>query len=161
MLRRLSQAAKELRDKHVRIIDIALKYGFESQESFTKSFYQAFDINPGAYVKTKRAIPLVFKKDVLYPENLSKKGEIVMVNDKEIKITLEEIKEHKFIYLERDGVHNYIDFWQEEEKNGKDCDLLHGVLASLPGTFTEGFGAFTKTGYIYTPQRTKKTPYLD
>lgn len=72
-----------------------------------------------------------------------------MVNDSEIKITLEEVKEHKFIYLERDGVDNYIDFWQEEEKNGKDCDLLHGVLASIPGLFPEGYGAFTKNGYIF------------
>lgn len=149
MLRRLSQAAKELRDKNVRIIDIAVKYGFNSQEAFSKSFYNAFSINPGEYVRTKRAIPLVFKKDVLYPENLKKEGEVIMVNDKEIKITLEEVQEHKFIYLERDGVDNYIDFWQEEEKNGKDCDLLHGVLASIPGVFSEGYGAFTDKGYIF------------
>jgi AraC-like DNA-binding protein len=148
-LRRLSLAAKELRDKNVRIIDIAFKYGFNSQEAFTKSFFNAFKINPGEYVKTKRAIPLVFKKDVLYPENLNIKGEIVMVKDQEIKITLEEVKEHKFIYLERKGVDNYIDFWTEEEKDGKDCNLLHGILASIPGVFEEGYGAFTKQGYIF------------
>jgi len=149
MLRRLSLAAKELRDKNVRIIDIAFKYGFHSQEAFTKSFFNAFKINPGEYVKTKRPIPLVIKKDVLYPENLNNKGEIVMVKDQEIKITLEETKEHKFIYLEREGVDNYIDFWTEEEKDGKDCNLLHGILASIPGTFDEGYGAFTETGYIF------------
>lgn len=149
MLRRLSLAAKELRDKNVRIIDIAFKYGFNSQESFTKSFFNAFDINPGEYVKTKRAIPLVFRKDVLFPDHLNKKGEIIMVKDQEIKITLEETEKHKFIYLERIGVDNYIDFWQEEEKNGKNCDLLHGVLASIPGIFPEGYGAFTKNGYIF------------
>ena len=76
MLRRLSLAAKELRDKNVRIIDIAFKYGFHSQEAFTKSFFNAFKINPGEYVKTKRPIPLVIKKDVLYPENLNNKGMI-------------------------------------------------------------------------------------
>lgn len=72
-----------------------------------------------------------------------------MVNDQEIKITLEEIKEHKFIYLERDDVDNYIDFWQKEEENGKDCNLLHGILASIPGEFSEGYGAFTEKGYIF------------
>lgn len=149
MLRRLSQAAKELRDKNVRIIDVAIKYGFNSQESFTRSFYNAFHINPGEYIRTKRAIPLVFKKDVLYPENLSKKGDLIMVKDQEIKISLEEVPEHKFIYLERDGVDNYMDFWQEEEKNGKDCDFLHGLLASIPGIFPEGYGAFTENGYIF------------
>ncbi|AIO19135.1 Multiple antibiotic resistance protein MarA [Candidatus Izimaplasma bacterium HR1] len=149
MLRRLSLSAKELRDTNVRIIDTAIKYGFSSQEAYTKSFFKAFNINPGEYVKTKKAIPLVFKKDVLYPDNLSKKGEIIMVKDQEIKITLEETKEHKFIYLERDGVDNYIDFWTEEEKSGKDCNLLHGILASIPGEFSEGYGAFTDKGYIF------------
>ena len=28
MLRRLSSAAKEIKDKHVRILDVAIKYGF-------------------------------------------------------------------------------------------------------------------------------------
>lgn len=149
MLRRLTNAAKELRDKNVRIIDIAIKYEFSSQESFTKSFFRAFNINPGNYANSKTAIPYVLKKDVLYPDNLNKKGEIIMVKDKEIKITLEEVKEHKFIYLERHNVDNYIDFWNEEEKSGKDCDLLHGVLASIPGVFPEGYGAFTKNGYIF------------
>ena len=148
-LRRLSNAAKELRDFNVRIIDIAIKYGYQSQESFTKAFQHAFDINPGQYVKSKRAIPLVFKKDVLYPDNLNQKGEIIMVKDQEIKITLEETKEHKFIYLERDDVDNYMDFWQKEEENGKDCDLLHGLLASILGEFSEGYGAFTSDGYMF------------
>ncbi len=150
MLRRLSLAAKELRDKNVRIIDVAFKYGFNSQEAFSKSFKNAFDINPGEYVKTKRAIPLLFKKDVLFPDNLYRKGEIIMVRDEEIKITLEETKKHKFIYLEREGVDNYIDFWDlvDKEKD-MDCDELHGLLASIPGKFSEGYGAFTETGYIF------------
>ncbi len=148
-LRKLSSAAKELRDKNVRIIDIAFKYGFNSQEAFTKSFHKAFEINPGEYVKSKRPIPLVLKQDVLFPDHLSSKGDIIMVQDKEIKITLEEIPKHKFIYLERDGVDNYIDFWEQEEKAGKDCNQLHGVLASIPGIFEEGYGAFTTNGYIF------------
>lgn len=148
-LRKLSSAAKELRDKNVRIIDIAVKYGYNSQESFTKSFFTAFGINPGEYVKTKRAIPLLLKKDVLYPDNLNQGGEIIMVKDQEIKITLEETKEHKFVYLQRNDADNYMDFWKKEEENGKDCNLLHGVLASIPGEFPEGYGAFTKNGYIF------------
>ena len=94
-------------------------------------------------------IPYIFKKDVLFPENLKQKGEIIMVKDEAIKIRLEKQKAHKFIYLERDGVDNYIDFWEAEEKDGKDCDFLHGLLASIPGTYNEGYGAFTKKGYIF------------
>lgn len=74
MLRRLSSAAKELKDKHIRIIDVAVKYGYESQEAFTKSFHKAFGINPGEYQYSNKAIPLILKKDVLFPDNLNPKG---------------------------------------------------------------------------------------
>ncbi len=149
-LRKLSSAAKELRDKNIRIIDLAFKYGFHSQEAFTRSFKNAFDITPGEYQKTKQPIPYILRKDVLYPDNLSSEGEVIVLNGKEIKIRLETIKEHKFIYLERDNVTNYIDFWElvDSEEN-MDCDYLHGVLASIKGKYNEGYGAFTKTGYIF------------
>lgn len=149
-LRRLTKAAIELRDRQVRIIDIAFKYGYHSQEAFTKAFSATFGITPKEYIKTKRMIPYVFKKDVLFPENLNSKGEIIMVQDQEIKITLETMPEHKFIYLERANVTNYMDFWElVDQEEGMDCDELHGVLASIPGVFNEGYGAFTEKGYLF------------
>lgn len=148
-LRRLTRAAITLRDKQIRIIDVAFQYGFQSQEAFTRSFQQVFGITPGQYVKTKRMIPYVFKKDVLFPDNLSDKGEIIVVRDEEIRVTFETMKEHKFVYLEQDGVDNYMDFWRTKEEQGLDCDKLHGVLASIPGVFTEGYGGFTKDGYLF------------
>lgn len=149
MLRRLSSAAKDLRDKNIRIIDCAINYGFNSQEAFTKSFKQAFDITPGEYQKTQKAIPLVLKKDVLYPNHFKQEGEVIMVKDNEIKIRLDEIKEHKLVYLEKEGIDNYIEFWEALEKEGHDCNLLHGVLSSIGGIYDEGFGAFTDTGYLF------------
>lgn len=149
MLRRLSSAARDLKDKNIRIIDCAFNYGFSSQEAFTKSFKHAFGINPGEYQKTNKAIPLILKKDVLFPDHLNKKGDVIMVKDSEIIIRLEEIKKHKFIYLEKDGVDNYISFWEEMEKEGHDCNKLHGVLASIDGIYPEGYGAFTDNGYIF------------
>lgn len=149
-LRRLSTAAKDLRDTNVRIIDIAFKYKYNSQEAFSRSFKEAFGITPGNYQKHKRPIPLVLKKDVLYPDHLNQKGDVIMVNDQEIKIRLETIKKHKFIYLERNNVDNYIDFWEKvDQEPGMDCDYLHGLLASIPGIYQEGYGAFTKEGYIF------------
>lgn len=149
-LRRLSSAAKDLRDKNVRIIDIAFKYNYQSQEAFSRSFKEAFGITPGNYQKSKRPIPLVLKKDVLYPEHLNQLGDVIMVKDQEIKIRLETIKKHKFVYLERDHVDNYIDFWEKvDQEPGMDCDYLHGLLASIPGIYQEGYGAFTEHGYIF------------
>ena len=148
-LRRLTRAARDLRDNQVRIIDTAIKYGYNSQEAFTKAFANAFGITPGEYVRTRRMIPYVFKKDVLYPDHL-KEGVIIMIKDQDIKITLEEVPAHKFIYLHRTGVDNYMDFWDKvDAEDGMDCDHLHGVLASIPGRYDEGYGAFTKDGYLF------------
>lgn len=47
--RRLSEAACELVSSSRRILDIALKYQFGSQEAFTRSFRREFGVNPGHY----------------------------------------------------------------------------------------------------------------
>ena len=44
--RRLSQAAAELVNKDEKVIDIALKYGYETPESFTKAFTRFHGISP-------------------------------------------------------------------------------------------------------------------
>ncbi|UOQ44407.1 AraC family transcriptional regulator [Halobacillus salinarum] len=44
--RRLTLAAFELAEKDGRIIDIALKYGYNSPDSFTRAFYKLHGINP-------------------------------------------------------------------------------------------------------------------
>ena len=44
--RRLSQAGAELADGKSRVIDIALKYGYDSPESFTKAFTRFHGVSP-------------------------------------------------------------------------------------------------------------------
>jgi AraC-like DNA-binding protein len=150
MLRRLTKAAKDLRDLNVRIIDVAIRYGFQSQEAFSRSFKEIFGINPGQYQKNNKPIAYFLKKDILFPENLKERGEVLMVKDEEIKIRMEEIEAHKLVYIKRQGVDNYMDFWEMvDQEEGMDCDHLHGVFSSIPGIYPEGFGAFTKDGYLF------------
>lgn len=47
--RRLAEAARELVYNRRRILDIALDYQFQSQESFTRAFKKAYGLTPGAY----------------------------------------------------------------------------------------------------------------
>lgn len=47
--RRLSVAALELRLCHKRVFDIALAYGFDSLQSFSRAFKQRFGISPSQY----------------------------------------------------------------------------------------------------------------
>ncbi|MFC0189518.1 GyrI-like domain-containing protein [Fictibacillus aquaticus] len=44
--RRLTLAAFEIREQNVKVIDIALKYGYQSPDSFTRAFQQLHGITP-------------------------------------------------------------------------------------------------------------------
>ena len=43
--------ARDLRDTDQRVYDICLKYGFDSQQTFTRVFTRTFNSPPGAYRK--------------------------------------------------------------------------------------------------------------
>lgn len=47
--RRMAKAASELAETDGRIIDIALKYQYSSQESFSRAFKKVYGITPGEY----------------------------------------------------------------------------------------------------------------
>ena len=48
-LRRLARASEVLKNKSVRILDVALDSGFSSHETFTRSFKEAFGMTPEEY----------------------------------------------------------------------------------------------------------------
>jgi len=58
--RRMALSAKELIDSEIKIIDLALKYGYESPEAFTRSFKAFHGISPSDSRK--------FKKFIDYPK---------------------------------------------------------------------------------------------
>ena len=49
--RRLANSMEKLLDKNARIIEIAVSAGFETQESYSRAFKQAFDMTPNTYRK--------------------------------------------------------------------------------------------------------------
>jgi AraC-like DNA-binding protein len=66
--RKLSLAAKELKETSHRIIDIAFKYGFSSNEAFTRAFCRTYGFTPnhlrrGRSVQTDYLTPSVIKKN--------------------------------------------------------------------------------------------------
>ncbi|QQK75584.1 helix-turn-helix transcriptional regulator [Salicibibacter cibarius] len=54
--RRMTRAAEDLIATDQRVIDIALRYRFGSQESFTKAFKKGYDMAPGRYRKLLRKL---------------------------------------------------------------------------------------------------------
>jgi AraC family transcriptional regulator len=56
--RRLSKAAEDLRSTDDRLVDIALRYQFGSQESFSRAFKKVFGITPNEYRKSNNILLL-------------------------------------------------------------------------------------------------------
>lgn len=48
-LRRLAFALRDVRDTDIGILDIAVQYGFSSNEAFTHAFKKAYGVSPSAY----------------------------------------------------------------------------------------------------------------
>jgi AraC family transcriptional regulator len=71
--RRLGRALDLLLNTDSRIIDIAVKADFESQESFTRAFKAAFDTTPAQYRKAgkKHHFPSKIKFDKKYLEHIN------------------------------------------------------------------------------------------
>lgn len=110
--RRLSLAGREIVETNARITDIALKYGYETPESFTKAFVRFHGVTP----KMAR----------------EESGKLVLFNPIAFKITVEggksmdyrivETKEQRFLAISRcfsnelineEGNHDIPNFWDE------------------------------------------------
>lgn len=59
--RRLTEAAYELFHSNTRILELALKYQFESQEAFTRAFKKMFYITPGEFRKQPNMKKTLFR----------------------------------------------------------------------------------------------------
>ncbi len=64
-LRRLARALKVLHNKDLRILDIALDYGFGSHETFTRAFKEAYSMTPEQYRENPVSLNHFDKPDLL------------------------------------------------------------------------------------------------
>lgn len=64
-LRRLARACGALRDKEIRIIEVAMAYGFGSHETFTRAFKDTYGITPTQYRDGSVGLSNFVKPDLL------------------------------------------------------------------------------------------------
>ncbi len=133
--RRLAYSVIELRDSSLRILDIAIKYGFTSQEAYARAFKKAYQVTPKAYRRNPKPLLLRNKVNTFDPYYLG-----IGVNDmdktklQEIKIWIETIPAHKVLYIKNYESKGYWDFWEKQEKiPGCDCNTICGLLDSIKG----------------------------
>lgn len=125
--RRLARAALDIRDTRIRILDIALKYGYSSQEALTRAFVDAYGCTPAAYRRNPIPISLFPSKVVLFPEHYAGvKGGNIMAKIWQPKIRMEYIPAHKYIGIWDISVDNYGAFWGKH-----DCDAVCGIIESM------------------------------
>ena len=126
--RRLCRATIEIRDTSNRILDIAIKYGYSSQEALTRAFMSAYGCTPAAYRKNPRPVALSVRQVVLSPHHYIDKGVRIMNQFclKDPKIRIEYIPAHKYIGIWDDKSIGHSDFWLYHN-----CDEVCGTIESM------------------------------
>lgn len=155
-LRRICNATLELRDTDNRILDVAIKYGYASQQAFTRAFVKAYGITPHTYRKSPKAIPLLLQKVVYNPYILGI-GERCKMNKeglKDVVVKFEKLPAHKFIGIRNINAEHYFHFWELQENfPGNDCTTACGLLESIPHSINGQVGGWYyengKQGYLY------------
>ncbi|MDE7477796.1 MAG: AraC family transcriptional regulator, partial [Lachnospiraceae bacterium] len=126
--RRLAQATLEIRDTDGRILDIAVKYGYSSQEALTRAFVSAYGCTPAAYRKNPVPVVLSNRQVVFFPEHYVNKGGPTMnktlLTDAHIRV--EHIPEHKYIGVWDKTAGDYMSFFGRH-----DCDVICGTIDSM------------------------------
>lgn len=126
--RRLTSATLAIRDTRERILDIAIKYGYSSQEALTRAFMSAYGCTPSAYRRNPRPIALSNRQVVLFPHHYIGKGDFTMNKTvlTEANVRVEYIPAHKYIGIWDVNASDYDAFWKRH-----DCDKTCGVIDSM------------------------------
>lgn len=155
-LRKVCNAALELRDTDGRILDIAVKYGFSSQEAFSRAFVKAYGVAPSAYRKVPKPIPLLLKRYVFNPYilEIGERCKLSKEGLKEITVRFEVLPAHKFIGIRNINARHYFHLWKlQEQIPGQDCHTVCGLLESISGSINGQVGGWYiengHRGYLY------------
>lgn len=165
-LRRLAHSVVELRDSSNGILEIAVKYGFSSQEAYTRAFKRRFGVTPYAYRKTRTPLALQVRHITFDPYFLGVGESSVTKKElQQVAVSVVTLPAHKFLHVKNINATDYFGFWAAQEKlPGQDCDTICGLLDSISqkldrvtgkiGEFDGQIGAWffdenNKMGYAY------------
>ncbi len=122
--RRLTRVTEELRDTDVRILDLAVKYGYSSQEAFARKFKEQFRCTPAAY--RRNPIPLPFTNCKKLFLNHMNEERIRTMEASRLAIRVEHIPAHKYLGIWEEKATNYGEFWEYHS-----CDDVCGYITSM------------------------------
>ncbi len=98
--RRLTLAAGELIETDGSVLDIALKYGYNSHEVFTRAFMRLWGVSPSKFRKSSRFSEIFPKLDVA-AEVRDEEGNTIMTSKKKFDVShlYEYMKQHRGKYV--------------------------------------------------------------
>lgn len=145
--RRLAFALKDVRDTDKGILEIAMDYGFSSNEAFTRAFKEAYGITPSEY--RKNPVPVVLRTHInpLDCYLLGIGGTGMAATKEDVKVYFVTIAAHKFLHIRNYESIGYWDFWQKQASiPGQDCETICGLLDSIPDKLDDMGGAEADSG---------------
>lgn len=136
--RRISKAALKLMYTDVKIIDIAIEYQFNSQDTFTRAFTRYFNLTPSAFRKKGKS------KRIYGKINISKEDEIVFNWDLGNRIHCTEIEKDdcikllsKVLMLSRKAQKYGLLSLEQEMDNCEDVLMKKGIELMISGALPE------------------------
>lgn len=127
--RRLTCAAEELVETRNRVLDIALKYQYETAESFTRAFKKMFHVTPGQYRKAPWCVAPYSKINLLELRTQLRRGGMAV---EPRFVTREEFQVVGVVIQTTTDQNQNLQaipaFWEEQMAAG-----VVGKLANLPG----------------------------
>lgn len=124
--RRLAKATEEIRDTKRRILDVAVEYGYSSQEALSRAFRQHYGCTPAAYRRHPVPLRMTAVKNVLFPDDIET-GDNTMEASK-LSVRVEHIPAHRYLGIWEERASDYCSFWQYH-----DCDTVCGYVTSMDG----------------------------
>lgn len=145
--RRLAFALKEIRDTDKGILEIAMDYGFSSNEAFTRAFKETYGVTPSEY--RKAPVPVILRTCIkpfdCYLLGIGGTGMASTTED--VKVYFASIPAHKFLHIRNYESIGYWDFWQKQAAiPGQDCQTICGLLDSIPDKLDDMGGSEANSG---------------
>ncbi len=147
--RKLAFALKDLRDTENSVLNIAVKYGFSSNEAFTRAFKDAYGITPSEY--RSRPVPVVLRTILKPFDCYLLEGAMNSMSQThsngDVKTYFVKIPAHKFLHIRNYESIGYWDFWQKQSRiPGQDCETVCGLLDSIKGKLDDVGGSGQNAG---------------
>lgn len=145
--RTLAFALKEVRDTAKGLLEIAMNYGFSSQEAFTRSFKEAYGVTPGEY--RRHPVPVTLRT-IIKPFDcylISIGGTSMEQTKEDVKVYFVTMPAHKYLHIRNYESIGYWDFWQKQSLiKGQDCETICGLLDSIKGKLDDRGGTEANSG---------------